>query len=52
VERLAEEAVGIGVVLIALAAQRDPGTTIDEQSCGSGGDARGTVPAARRRTSR
>src|SRR5262245_37689768 len=32
-ERLSEEAIGVGMVLIAPAAQRDPRPAIDEQSC-------------------
>src|SRR5437867_4529698 len=51
-ESIAEEAISLGMVLVAPAAQRDPGAAIDEQSRGSGGGAGGTVPAARQRTSR
>jgi hypothetical protein len=50
-ERLAEEAIGLGMVPIVPGAQRDPRPAIDEQSCGSG-CASDTVPAARQRTSR
>jgi hypothetical protein len=35
-ERLAEEAVGLDMVLVAPAAQRDPRAAIDEQSGGRG----------------
>ena len=51
-ERLSEQAVGVGVVLIAPAPQRDPGAAIDEQAGGNGGDAPGTGLAARQRRSR
>ena len=51
-DRLMKEAVRLDVVLIALAAQRDPGAAIDEQSAGNGDGAPGTVPAARQRKSR
>ena len=51
-ERLSEEAIGVEVVLVAPAPQRDPGAAIDEQSSGNGGDAPGTVLAARQRRSR
>ena len=51
-DRLMKEALGLDVVLIALAAQRDPGAAIDEQPAGNGDGAPGTVPAARQRKSR
>jgi len=51
-EGLAEQSIGLGVVLVAPAAQRDPGAAIDEQASGNGGGARDTVPVARQRRSR
>ena len=51
-ERLAEQSIGLAVMLVAPAAQRDPGAAIDEQASGNGGGARDTVPGARQRTSR
>jgi len=51
-ERLPEQSIGLDVMLIAPAAQRDPGAAIDEQASGNGGGARDTVPGARQRTSR
>src|SRR4030095_14284179 len=50
-QRLAEEPVGFGMVLVSPAPERDPGAAIDEQAPGSGGDASGTGPATRQRTS-
>lgn len=49
---VAEQAVGVGVMLVPPAAQRDPGTAIDEQLCGSRGGLRGTLATARQRRSR
>lgn len=51
-DRVAEQAVGLGVMLIPPAAQRDPGAAIDEQPCGSRGGVLGTLATARQRTSR
>jgi hypothetical protein len=51
-ECIPDETIGVAVVLVAPASQRDPGPAIDEQSCGSGGVASGTVPAIRQRRSR
>lgn len=51
-EGLAEEAVGVAMVLIASAAERDPGAAIDEQPFGSVGGGPGREPAARQRMSR
>ena len=50
-DRLSEQTVRLGMVLVASAAKRDPRPAIDEQSCGSG-CARGTLPVARQRRSR
>jgi hypothetical protein len=50
-DRLTEEPISLGVVLVAPATQPDPGAVIDEQPCGAGG-ARDTVPATRQRTFR
>ena len=48
---LAEQTIGLRVMLIALAAQRDPRSAIDEESSGNG-RARDTGPATQQRTSR
>lgn len=51
-DRVAEQTVGRGVMLIPPAAQRDPGAAIDEQPCGSRGGVFGTLATARQRMSR
>lgn len=51
-DRVAEQAIGLGVMLIPPAAQRDPGAAIDEQPCGSRGGALCTLATARQRKSR
>jgi hypothetical protein len=47
-DRVAEQAVGLGVMLIPPAAQRDPGAAIDEQPCGSRGGVLGTLATPER----
>lgn len=52
-ERLAEQAVCLGMVLIASTAQCDPGAAVDKELSGHACDALGTVVrAVRQRTSR
>ena len=49
--RLAEQTIRFCMILIALAAERDPRSAIDEESSGNG-RARDTGPATRQRRSR
>jgi hypothetical protein len=51
-ESSAEQPLGIGVVLVAPAEERDPGAAIDEQPGGSAADVCGRAPDARQRRSR
>ena len=46
-ERIAEQAVGVGMMLVAPAAERDPGAAIDEQAGRGGGGGSGRGPATR-----